>query len=75
MPDVASAAETVYKSRVPSRGRARTREEIARFFHGFSLIDPGLVWMSQWRPDRPEDVPDHPEKFWFLAGVSRLDQR
>jgi hypothetical protein len=75
MPDVASAAETVYKSRVPSQGRARTREEIARFFHGFSLIDPGLVWMSQWRPDRPEDVPDHPEKFWFLAGVSRLDQR
>ena len=75
MPDVLSAAETVYKSRVASQGRARTREEIARFFQGFTLIDPGLVWMPQWRPDRPEDVPGHPEKFWFLAGVGQLDQR
>ena len=71
-PDSAAAASAVYQSRVAAQGRARTRAEIAGFFDGFTLIDPGLVWMPQWRPDDPEDVPEDPEKFWFLAGVARL---
>jgi SAM-dependent methyltransferase len=70
----AGAVETVYRSRVASRGRARTREEIARFFDGFDLVDPGLAWITQWRPDRPEDVPDHPENLWFLVGIGRLSE-
>jgi SAM-dependent methyltransferase len=71
-PEAASALETVYKSKVAAQGRARTSAEIARFFDGFSIVDPGLVWLPQWRPDRPEDVPDDPEKYWFLAGVGQL---
>jgi SAM-dependent methyltransferase len=71
-PDVASAVETVYRSRVATTGRARTRAEIARFFDGFTLLDPGLVWLPEWRPDRAEDVPEHPEEFWSLAGVGQL---
>ena len=71
-PDAMAAAETVYRSRVAAQGRARTGEEIAGFFDGFTLVDPGLVWMTQWRPDNPGDVPEDPEKFWFLAGVARL---
>ena len=71
-PGSAAAAAAVYQSRVAARGRARTRAEIAGFFDGFTLIDPGLVWMPQWRPDNPEDVPEDPERFWFLAGVARL---
>jgi SAM-dependent methyltransferase len=73
-PDVASAVETAYKSRVATAGRARTRTEIDRFFDGFTLIDPGLVWLPEWRPDQPEDVPEHPEKFWNLVGVGRLTE-
>ncbi|HUN30691.1 MAG TPA: SAM-dependent methyltransferase [Trebonia sp.] len=72
LPDLASALESVYKSKVAAQGRARTSEEIARFFDGFTLVDPGLVWLPQWRPDRPEDVPDHPEQYWFLSGVGQL---
>jgi SAM-dependent methyltransferase len=74
-PDVAAAAEAAYKSRVASQGRSRTLAEIGEFFDGFTLVDPGLVWMPQWRPDHPDDVPDHPETFWLLAGVGRLGQR
>jgi hypothetical protein len=70
----AAAVETVYRSRVASRGRARTRAEISGFFDGFTLIDPGLTWMTEWRPDRPEDVPEHPENFWFLTGVGQLSR-
>jgi hypothetical protein len=73
-PDVLSALETVYKTKVAAQGRTRTREEIVHFFDGFTLIDPGLAWVSQWRPDRPEDIPEHPEKYWLLAGVGRLPQ-
>jgi len=70
----AAAVEAVYRSRVASKGRARTRAEISGFFDGFTLIDPGLTWMTEWRPDRPEDVPEHPENFWFLTGVGQLSR-
>jgi hypothetical protein len=73
-PEVLSALETVYKTKVAAQGRTRTREEIVGFFDGFTLVDPGLAWVSQWRPDRPEDVPEHPEEYWFLAGVGQLTQ-
>ena len=73
--EAATAAESVYRSRVAAQGRARTREEIAGFFDGFTVIDPGLVWMPLWRPDRSEDVPEHPERFWFLAGAGELGLR
>jgi hypothetical protein len=72
IPDLAPALENVYKSKVAAQGRTRTRAEITRFFAGFTLIDPGLVWLPQWRPDRPQDVPDHPEQYWFLSGVGQL---
>jgi SAM-dependent methyltransferase len=29
----------------------RSLAEIQRFFDGFDLIDPGVVWMNEWRPD------------------------
>lgn len=28
----------------------RTKDEIARFFSGFELVEPGIVYLSQWRP-------------------------
>jgi hypothetical protein len=30
----------------------RSPEQIGRFFEGLDLVDPGLVSISQWRPDR-----------------------
>jgi S-adenosyl methyltransferase len=29
----------------------RTRDEVARFFDGLDLVDPGVVQLPQWRPD------------------------
>lgn len=28
----------------------RTRDQVTEFFSGFELIDPGIVFLSQWRP-------------------------
>jgi SAM-dependent methyltransferase len=49
----------------------RTRAEILRFFDGFDLVEPGLVWSPQWRPDSPEDVGEHPERMMMYVGVGR----
>jgi hypothetical protein len=72
-PGLASSFETVYNSRVTAQLRFRTRDEITRLCDGFTFLDPGLVWIPQWRPDSPDDVPSDPEKYWALVGVARYD--
>jgi len=72
-PDLADPAETVYSSRVAGQLCLRTRDQIARLFDGFSLVEPGLVWIPQWRPDSPADVPGDPQRYWGLVGVGRRE--
>ncbi|MGA5179796.1 SAM-dependent methyltransferase [Streptomyces pseudogriseolus] len=48
----------------------RTREEIARFFEGYDMVEPGLVPMPRWRPDTALEDED-PYAFSGLAGVGR----
>jgi len=50
---------------------ARTREQVERLYTGFELVEPGLVWVPQWRPDSPADVGDNPEQSIILGGVGR----
>jgi len=47
----------------------RTGAAIARFFTGYEMVEPGLVWIPQWRPDLPDDVGDNPERSGILGGV------
>ncbi len=49
----------------------RSYEEILRFFDGFELVDPGLVYVPLWRPDPAADVSGDAGKFWVLAGAGR----
>jgi SAM-dependent methyltransferase len=70
-PDNAAAVEKLYQSSARSGAYTRSQEEIARFFAGFDLVEPGLVYLPLWRPDSPEP-PEHPERAWFYAGVGRL---
>ena len=53
----------MYNSRVAAQLSVRTRDEIAALFDGFTLVEPGLVWIPEWRPDSPADVPENPEQF------------
>lgn len=51
-------------------GRVRTVEEVAPWFDGLELLEPGLVEASQWRPD-PDDE-SQPSMEWIeFAGVAR----
>jgi hypothetical protein len=68
-PAKAQAAETLYNRGVATSAHARSRAGILRFFDGFDLVDPGLVYLPQWRPDSPADVPADPSQYGNLAGV------
>ncbi|GAA4252363.1 SAM-dependent methyltransferase [Dactylosporangium darangshiense] len=37
----------------------RSRDAILRLFDGYELLDPGLVWIGDWRPDPGEDQVSH----------------
>jgi O-methyltransferase involved in polyketide biosynthesis len=58
-----------YSAQSANRAGPRTREEIAEFFGDFELLEPGLVWSPQWRPDTP--VTGNPAHSRILAGVGR----
>jgi S-adenosyl methyltransferase len=39
-----------YNEAVTTPQTRRSRDEVARFFTGLDLVDPGLVQLSGWRP-------------------------
>jgi hypothetical protein len=46
--------------------------QLAEFFEGLTLVEPGLVHIPLWRPDSPEDLLfDQPERTSGYAGVGR----
>ncbi|HEY8472343.1 MAG TPA: SAM-dependent methyltransferase [Natronosporangium sp.] len=45
----------------------RTPEQIAGFFEGLELVEPGVVTITRWRPDGPVTIPDRPA----FGGVAR----
>ena len=47
----------------------RTEEEIARFFSGFEVVEPGIVFLSQWRPVTEYYAGGGTR--WAYAGVGR----
>ncbi|WP_157407233.1 SAM-dependent methyltransferase [Actinomadura atramentaria] len=64
--DGAAAALAVYRrAGVPLRPRACA--EVARFFAGFDVLDPGVVRAAAWRPD-PGDPADAPGLLWGAVG-------
>ena len=63
--------QAVCNRSVADRLHLRSRAGIFRFFEGFDLVDPGLVFVPLWRPESPADVPDDPVPFGTLVGVAR----
>jgi SAM-dependent methyltransferase len=49
----------------------RTRREVADFFAGFALVDPGVVYVPLWRPDSAEDVEEPAERSGAYGAVGR----
>ena len=49
---------------------ARPHDTVARFFDGLELLAPGVVRVSEWRPDAGGDGPDH-TTLWGGVGRKR----
>jgi SAM-dependent methyltransferase len=49
----------------------RTHDEIAGYFGDFAPVEPGLVFLSQWRPDPEAGVDEYPERVGAYGGVAR----
>ena len=63
-------AERVYR-RTDNQLWIRSRAELTALFDGFELVDPGVVWVPQWRPESPEQA-ENAAKAVFMGGVGRL---
>jgi hypothetical protein len=70
----ARANEQVLKESL-GRGQIRSREQIARFFDGLELVEPGLVYLPEWRPDEPVRRPLDPGSMLMLGGVGRKPRK
>ncbi|MCH0564535.1 MULTISPECIES: SAM-dependent methyltransferase [unclassified Streptomyces] len=68
-PGRAEGAVDVYKD-IRSPLIMRSRDEIARFFEGYEMVEPGLVPMPRWRPETAPEEED-PYAFSGFAGVGR----
>jgi hypothetical protein len=64
----AQSLELLQRSTTPPV--TRTLAEVEQLFSGFELVEPGLVWAPQWRPEAPEDVDAHPEWSANYVGVA-----
>ncbi|MEO3795136.1 SAM-dependent methyltransferase [Nonomuraea sp. B10E15] len=67
-PEAVAQIEAVY-ARTPTPIFFRGHGEIARFFDGFDLVEPGLVTIDNWHPDPSDPAPQATK--WLYGGVGR----
>lgn len=81
----AAAQFTEFMTSSTTWGRVRSPQEVAGFFSGLELLEPGLVDVVDWRPDPDEPVwsvtespfgefppdPEGPKKLWEMGGIAR----
>jgi SAM-dependent methyltransferase len=61
-----------FNSQSPEPMRWRTREQITEFFEGFTILEPGVVFLTQWRPDPDRHEPD-PVRFASYTAIGRKE--
>jgi SAM-dependent methyltransferase len=66
----AAALERVLMQAIGS-GRMRSAAEITAFFDGLELVEPGVVFLPEWRSDRPVDYPLEVGGQLILGGMAR----
>jgi len=72
--EVVDKTKAIYKQRTATPLTLRNRAGVSRFFDGLELVEPGLVWVPQWRPEPtdPQDFVANPAGSAGLVGVARV---
>jgi O-methyltransferase involved in polyketide biosynthesis len=69
-PDDVEKVHQFYR-KTPTPVVVRSRAEVQALFDGFELVDPGLVYVQEWRPDWLGGVDDNPEHTGLYVAVGR----
>ena len=57
-------AQRRYNERVSTPQTLRDRDQVARFFEGLELVEPGLVYVHTWRPGEFDTAPEDATSAW-----------
>jgi hypothetical protein len=66
----ARAMEKVFQQAL-GRGKVRSQQEITSFFDGLEIIEPGVVFIPEWRPDEVVTYPLDLGGLMMMCGVGR----
>jgi SAM-dependent methyltransferase len=66
----ASALERAFLHGGLGSGRFRTWDQLRGYFDGLELVEPGLVYANDWRPDE-HTLPESPVRTLYVGGIGR----
>jgi hypothetical protein len=66
--ETAARVQTSYNQNVATTMTRRTRDEVARFFDGLEIQEPGIVQHHRWRPEPGAKVDDYEVPGWTALG-------
>jgi hypothetical protein len=61
----------MWNSQSPEPMRWRTRNQITELLSGFTILDPGVVYLPLWRPEQGQPDEADPQRFASYAAVGR----
>ncbi|GAA1865632.1 SAM-dependent methyltransferase [Asanoa iriomotensis] len=67
-------AQDVYKRDTATPFVLRTKAQVASYFDGLDLVEPGVVWLPEWRPapGDPQDFADRPTESGGICAVGKV---
>lgn len=57
--------------RTLGRGQLRAANEIARFFDGLDIVEPGIGYLPDWHPDEPASAVRGISELLYVGGLGR----
>jgi len=69
-PAASREARKIYDSSVTSV-TLRDKAQLTGLFEGFSLVEPGVVRVPEWRPESPDDLEEAGRRFPGFAAIGR----
>ncbi len=57
------------------QAHVRSRSDIARLVTGMEIVEPGLVWPPEWRPDPGQEIPVNAAEAYYCVVVARKPAR
>jgi len=57
----------VYRRQTSTILRLRTRAEIEEYFDGLELVEPGVVWLTDWRQEPDDPIPAAGDAAYYVG--------